>query len=53
MLLVVVSIPEKRETPFEENKEAKAMIAYNFVSIPEKRETPFEEILVQMVTLLW
>ena len=39
-----VSIPEKREIPFEDGILYKNLTAEKLVSIPEKREIPFEEM---------
>ena len=39
---VIVSIPEKREIPFEEVFMDKKVCLSVKVSIPEKREIPFE-----------
>ena len=38
-----VSIPEKREIPFEEEAMQEEAERIEAVSIPEKREIPFEE----------
>ena len=39
-----VSIPEKREIPFEVSINKHTRIVLILVSIPEKREIPFEDI---------
>ena len=44
---LAVSIPEKREIPFEGNGSKWNTIPDQMVSIPEKREIPFEEFLLE------
>ena len=41
-VILAVSIPEKREIPFEEDYWKKVTESLEKVSIPEKREIPFE-----------
>ena len=47
-----VSIPEKRETPFEDTVTIGGKKTSIGVSIPEKRETPFEVTCVARVYFL-
>ena len=49
MIITEVSIPEKREIPFEGKYGIKAKKIKLEVSIPEKREIPFEEMCLYCI----